>query len=221
MTVLSDCLRYGGRACQSSLRPALFPATTRATASTSSSRLHHTDKLPPSFLTLPRLSSLNVSATPGQRQHTRALASSHRHSAGEVIHVTHVINSLVGFHAVQPSRFGNTGKVHAYVCTKLYMLQGFVQRASAMQGVLAHPLLQSFIGEVLAKYWGKLPRLATDFQVTAVTSSQTNTLLLSCLHADADRTPTAVTILGLLQSMLGGSSPILFDHLAFRTFAVS
>lgn len=36
----------------------------------------------------------------------------------------------------------------------------------------------------------------------------------------ADRTPTAVTIMGLMQSLLGGSSPIYFDHLAFRTFAV-
>ncbi|DBA86730.1 TPA: hypothetical protein ACH3X2_005422 [Trebouxia sp. C0005] len=35
-----------------------------------------------------------------------------------------------------------------------------------------------------------------------------------------DRTPTAVTIMGLMQSLLGGSSPIYFDHLAFRTFAV-
>lgn len=60
---------------------------------------------------------------------------------------------------------------------------------SVGEGTNAHPLLQSFIGEVLGKYW--------------------------------DRTPTAVTILGLLQSMLGGSSPIYFDHLAFRTFSVS
>lgn len=30
-----------------------------------------------------------------------------------------------------------------------------------------------------------------------------------------------MTIMGLLQAMLGGGSPILFDHLAFRTFAVS
>ncbi len=36
----------------------------------------------------------------------------------------------------------------------------------------------------------------------------------------ADRTPTAVTIMGLMQSLLGGSLPIYFDHLAFRTFAV-
>lgn len=84
-----------------------------------------------------------------------------------------------------------------------------------MQGTQAHPMLQSFIGEVLAKYWGELHDL-----LLVLKSLQLHRLL-SCLHADADRTPTAVTILGLLQSMLGGSSPILFDHLAFRTFAVS
>ncbi|DBB01619.1 TPA: hypothetical protein ACH3X1_000259 [Trebouxia sp. C0004] len=59
---------------------------------------------------------------------------------------------------------------------------------SAGEATQVHSLLQSFVGEVLAKYW--------------------------------DRTPTAVTIMGLMQSLLGGSSPIYFDHLAFRTFAV-
>lgn len=83
-----------------------------------------------------------------------------------------------------------------------------------------HPLLQSFVGEVLAKYWGELSQLVTD-PVNIAAVLQYCQSLLSCLYPDADRTPTAVTILGLLQSMLGGSSPIYFDHLAFRTFAVS
>lgn len=60
-------------------------------------------------------------------------------------------------------------------------------RHSAGEAVQVHPLLQSFIGEVLGRYW--------------------------------DRTPTAVTIMGLLQSLTGTGSPIYFDHLAFRTFA--
>ena len=48
------------------------------------------------------------------------------------------------------------------------------------------------------------------------------TAALTYIHPEhADRTPTAVTIMGLMQSLLGGSSPIYFDHLAFRTFAVS
>ena len=47
------------------------------------------------------------------------------------------------------------------------------------------------------------------------------TAALTYVHPEhADRTPTAVTIMGLMQSLLGGSSPIYFDHLAFRTFAV-
>ena len=37
-----------------------------------------------------------------------------------------------------------------------------------MQGTQAHPLLQSFIGEVLAKYWGELQDLLLVF--IAVTS---------------------------------------------------
>ena len=37
----------------------------------------------------------------------------------------------------------------------------------------------------------------------------------------ADRTPTAVTIMGLLQTFTSPGAPIYFDHLAFRTFAVS
>lgn len=55
-------------------------------------------------------------------------------------------------------------------------------------------------------------------------ATQVHSLLLSfigeVLAKYWDRTPTAVTIMGLMQSLLGGSSPIYFDHLAFRTFAV-
>ena len=40
------------------------------------------------------------------------------------------------------------------------------------------------------------------------------------LCRSADRTPTAVTIMGLLQTLTAPGAPIYFDHLAFRTFAV-
>ncbi len=85
-----------------------------------------------------------------------------------------------------------------------------------------HSLLQSFIGEVLAKYWGKhcLPHDRV-FAVYLELAQACITAALTYAHPEhADRTPTAVTIMGLMQSLLGGSSPIYFDHLAFRTFAV-
>jgi hypothetical protein len=49
-----------------------------------------------------------------------------------------------------------------------------------------------------------------------------------CMHGvrnpscpGAERTPTAVTILSLLNGLQREPSPLHFDHLAFRTFGVS
>jgi len=77
----------------------------------------------------------------------------------------------------------------------------------------------------LAKYWGKqcAARLPHDrvFAVYLDLAQTCITAALTYAHPEhADRTPTAVTIMGLMQSLLGGSLPIYFDHLAFRTFAV-
>ncbi|KAK9807821.1 hypothetical protein WJX72_010228 [[Myrmecia] bisecta] len=60
--------------------------------------------------------------------------------------------------------------------------------ALSPQAAAVAPLLQSFINQVLRRYW--------------------------------DRTPTAVTLMGLLQSLEAPGAPIYFDHLAFRTYGV-
>lgn len=43
-----------------------------------------------------------------------------------------------------------------------------------------HPLLQSFIGEVLAKYWGEPSQLATDSVNIAATLQKCHRFLAAC-----------------------------------------